>query len=91
MACKKLHLKVMLFIADCLIGSGGSVTSSNNDSSRQEVPTVGVAEHDIPKLSVMFNRQKYYSRLVHPSDNRMVKYTLITCFVSVHGNKTKFP
>ncbi|CAK8675908.1 neutral amino acid transporter 9-like [Clavelina lepadiformis] len=56
---------------DCLIGSGGSVTSSNNDSSRQEVPTVGVAEHDIPKLSVMFNRQKYYSRLVHPSDNRM--------------------
>ena len=31
-----------------------------------------LSHNDLPGLSAMFNRQKYYNKLVHPSDNRMV-------------------
>ena len=32
-----------------------------------------ISQHHMPGITATFNRNKYYSRLVHPSDNRMVR------------------
>nr|CAB3266261.1 putative sodium-coupled neutral amino acid transporter 9 [Phallusia mammillata] len=55
------------------VGSIGSQVSATleDDSEIHEDVNHSVLNGDLPRLSITFNRHKYYSRLVEPTDNRL--------------------
>jgi len=46
------------------------------------IPPQSIPNCDLPAISATFNRHKYYSKLVHHSDDRMVG-VLVECYYKV--------